>query len=305
MLHLVVTQPAEQSSCLDATPAQPPNPVVAGTARDSPRELAGVVASNSAQPANTSINSSSSTSNGVAGASLPSGVLESAGSRQPERMELDAQQMAQLQWQYQQALQEKQQQQAFAAWQSIARSQQQALSSGQPLQQEHQERQNPWHPWSSEVAVSTATRALGGNMPGPAGGGAVRDITDGPPDGLIPAAGLGENGAEGRGNLADPAPAVPARGAQSWTKLVLQVMVLVVVFGIDAGGWHLVSLAVAGFVTFMFKTGVLENLLGGGREGGGVWKVLCTAANVVTEGGGFIMDVRFLCSTFFFSIFPA
>lgn len=288
-LHLVIGKPVQQSSGLDGTPAHPPNPSAG---------LAGGVSPRSRQPTNNDINSS----NGAAGASLASDVPGAAGARQPERMELDAQQMARLQWQYRQALVENQQQHSFAVWQSMARAQHQALSFGRPLPQEEQ---NPWHPSSSEVAVSAATRALGGNMPGPAGGGAVRDITDGPPEGLIPAAGLGGDGAEGRGNLADPAPAAAGRGTHSWTTLVLKVLALVVVFGIDAAGWQLTLLTVAGVVTFMFKTGVLENVLGGQREGGGLWKVLCTAANVVTEGGGFVMDVRFFCSTFFFSVFPA
>lgn len=239
-------------------------------------------------------------------------------------------QLGQLQWQYQQALKENEQALEahrqrfdFLSAQSRALTQQQhcqhqapsAASSSssaayRPAPQEHEQPpqlqlQLPL-PNEQEVSVRAATRALGGNMPGPAAGGGVRDITDPPPAGHIPAAGLGEDGDAGRGNLVDPPPRAPdiGREARGYFKMVVQCLVVTLVFGIEADGWLLGLLALGGFVAFLFRTGLLKEMLGSGREGGGLWKKLCTGATVITEGGGRLMDLRFFCSAFFFSLFP-
>ena len=158
----------------------------------------------------------------------------------------------------------------------------------------------------SEVATVVATRALGGNMPGPAAGAAVRDVTGPPPEGFIPAAGLDVNGEEGRGNIVDPAPRAPdlRREARGYFKMLLQCLGVVIIFGIDADGWILVLLALGGFAALLYKTGLLETMLGGGQGRGGLWKALCRAATVITDGGGLLMDIRFICSAFFLSLFP-
>lgn len=143
-------------------------------------------------------------------------------------------------------------------------------------------------------------------MPGPAAGGGVRDVTGPPPAQFIPAAGLGEDGEAGRGNLADPPRRAPdvGREARGLVKMVLQCMVIFMVFGIDADGFMLGLLAVGGLVTVLFRTGFLKEVLGGRQVGGGLWKKLCTAATVIAEGGGVLMDARFLVTSFVLSIFP-
>lgn len=244
----------------------------------------------------------------------------------PERIQLSQMQLGQLQWQYQQALKENEraleehrQRFNFLSKQSRALMQQQHYQQGSPAavvsypsdppqqRQDQQQQQQPQYPRADEqeVTVRAATRALGGNMPGPAGGGGVRDVTGPPPAGHIPAAGLGE-GEAGRGNLVDPPPRAPdiAREARGWLKMVVQCVLVTVVFGIDADGWVLALLALGGFITFLFRTGLLKEMLGSSREGGGLWKKLCTAATVITEGGGLLTDVRFFCSSFFLSLFP-
>lgn len=237
---------------------------------------------------------------------------------QPQRIELNATQLAQLEWQYQQglrenqqALQQHQQQYEFLSMQLMALAQQQVLLGCDQPQPRRQPRgphpfQWPQPAVASEVATSVATRALGGNMPGPAAGGAVRDVTGAPPTGFIPAAGLGRDGEEGRGNLADPAPRAPdvRREAQGWIRMVIQGMAVLLVFGIDAEGWMLVLLALGSVVSILFRTGLLEAMLGGGQEGGGLWKTLCSAATVIAEGGGLLTDARYVFSALVCSLFP-
>lgn len=273
-MHLVVTQPNERTATPDS--ALP-------TARHPPPQ--------EQPPPPPSVNS------GVA----PSVPALATGQR--ERIDLSAEQMDQLQWQYQQALRENQQalqqneQSHNFLWsQSIALTQQQQ-------QQVEDQRPRRYH---MEVATSAATRALGGNMPGPAGGGAVRDVTGPPPAQFIPAAGLGEGPEAGRGNLVDPPQRAPDAGreARGMVKMVLQCMVVFIVFGIDANGLMLVLLAVGGLVTVLFKTGFLKEVLGGRQAGGGLWKKLCNATTVIAEGGGLLMDARFLVSSFVLSLFP-
>lgn len=258
----------------------------------------------------------SSRSSGVAAAAAPSaGAAASNG--KPERIQLSQTQLAQLQLQYQQALRENEraleehrQRFSFLSAQSRALTQQQYYQRQAPgiaalnvpqqwQQQDHQQN-------GQEAAARAATRALGGNMPGPAGGGGVRDVTGPPPAGLVPAAGLGEDGEAGRGNLVDPAPRAPDIGgeARGWFKMVIQCMGVIIVFGIDADGWVLALLALGGLVAFLFRTGLLKEILGSGREGGGLWKKLCTGATVITEGDGLLMDVRYFFSAFVFSLFP-
>lgn len=236
-------------------------------------------------------------------------------------------QLGQLQRQYQQALNENEraleehrQRFVFLTAQSRALTQQQHYQQRQaspatyglnpkpaqlPPQQQQQPQSLEQHD-SREVATRAATRALGGDMPGPAGGGAVRDVTGPPPEGHIPAAGLGEDGDAGRGNLVDPPPNAPdvGREARGWFKMVLQCMGVILVFGIDADFLVLSLLALGGLVAFLFRTGLLKEMLGSRREGGGLWKKLCTGATVITEGDGRLMDLRYLVSTFFFSLFP-
>lgn len=238
-------------------------------------------------------------------------------------------QLGQLQWQYQQALKENEealeahrQRFNFLSAQSRALTQQQhyqhhapspaSPSASGPIPHEQQQQQplppHLEHPEANEqeVSVRAATRALGGNMPGPAAGGGVRDVTEPPPAGQIPAAGLGEDGDAGRGNLVDPPPRAPdiGREARGYFKMVVQCLVVTLVFGIEADGWVLGLLALGGFLAFLFRTGLLKEMLGSGREGGGLWKKLCTGATVITEDGGLLMDLRFFCSAFFFSLFP-
>lgn len=247
-------------------------------------------------------------------------------------------QLGQLQWQYQQALRENEealeahrQRFNFLSAQSRALTQQQHYQHQAPstdpayrpspqeqqpqlepelqrqlqLELERQLQQHP-EPNEQEVSVRAATRALGGNMPGPAAGGGVRDVTEPPPAGQIPAAGLGEDGDAGRGNTVDPPPRVPdiGREARGYLKMVVQCIMVTLVFGIEADGWVLGLLSLGGFVAFLFRTGLLKEMLGSGREGGGLWKKLCTGATVITESGGRLMDFRFFCCAFFFSLFP-
>lgn len=263
----------------------------------------------------------SSRSSGVAAAAAPSPGA-TASDRKPERIQLSQLQLGQLQLQYQQALRENEraleehwQKFNFLSAQSRALAQQQqqqqqtpglaSLSVNVPRLQQQQRDQDPQQN-TQEAAARVATRALGGNMPGPAGGGGVRDVTGPPPAGLIPAAGLGEDGEAGRGNLVDPPPNAPdiGREARGWFKMVLQCMGVIIVFGIDADGWVLALLALGGLVAFLFRTGLLKEMLGSGREGGGLWKKLSTSATVITEGDGLLMDVRYFFSAFFLSLFP-
>lgn len=236
--------------------------------------------------------------------------------RNPERIELTPAQMVQLQWQYQQALREQQQQplqqqqqyrNQYLAWQTMALGQQRgghAPASGAAIPGRPQ-----WYPnVGSEVATAAATRALGGDMPGPAAGAAVRDITDGAP-GMIQAAGLGEqedgeNGGGVRGNLVDPPPPAAGPPAVNRGRLLLQLCGIVAVFGLDAEEWQLLLLGIGAAIMFMYKTGFLPALLGQGREGGGLWKVLCTQASVIEEDEGFLLDLRFFFTSFVFSLFP-
>eukprot|EP00752_Nemacystus_decipiens_P006361 g5735.t1 len=254
-----------------------------------------------------------------------------------ERIQLNQMQLEQLQWQYQRALKENEeaieahrQRSSFLSAQSRALRQQHqqqphhvpstSSTAYRPTPHDELQRQRQRHiahlehpqhlehpePNEQEVSVRAATRALGGNMPGPAAGGGVRDITGPPPAGQIPAAGLGEDGDAGRGNLVDPPPRAPdiGREARGYLKMVLQCLGVTLVFGIEADGWVVGLLALCGFVAFLFRTGLLKEMLGSGREGGGLWKKLCTGATVITEDGGLLMDLRFLCSAFFFSLFP-
>lgn len=253
-----------------------------------------------------------------------SGTASASG--RPERIQLTQMQLGQLQWQYQQALQENEQALEahrqrfnFLSAQSRALTQQQHYqhhhaqapststpSAYRPFPQEQQQHRHAEPHEHEEVSVRAATRALGGNMPGPAGGGGVRDITGPPPAGHIPAAGLGEDGDAGRGNLVDPPRREPdiGREARGYFKMVVQCLVVTLVFGIEADGWLLGLLALGGFVAFLFRTGLLKEMLGSEREGGGLWKKLCAGATVITEDGGLLMDARFFCSAFFFSLFP-
>ena len=143
-------------------------------------------------------------------------------------------------------------------------------------------------------------------MPGPAAGGAVRDVTGVPPVQFVPAAGLGEDRDAGRGNLVDPPRRAPdvGREARGLMKMVLQFTVVFLVFGIDADGIMLVFLAVGVLLTVMLKTGFLKEMLGGSQAGGGLWKKLCSAATVIGEGGGILMDSRFLVTSFVLRLFP-
>lgn len=274
-MHLVVTQPAERTS------SGTPDRVLPGARHPQPQQQ---------PPPPPSVGSSSAVAPDVPGVATG----------QPERIDLNANQMEHLQWQYQQAmrenqqaLQQHQQNHRFLSSQSLALTQQQ--------QQFQQPRQ-----YHSEVATAAATRALGGNMPGPAAGGAVRDVTGAPPAQFIPAAGLGEDHEAGRGNLADPPRRAldVGREARGLMKKMFQCMVIFLVFGINAHGLMLVMLAVGGLVTFLFKTGFLKEVLGSRQAGGGLWKKLCSAATVIAQGGGVLMDARFLVTSFLLSILP-
>lgn len=178
------------------------------------------------------------------------------------------------------------------------------LLQGNSVEPQPSRRLPLWQPsaaMESEVATTEATRALGGNMPGPAAGAAVRDITGPPPEGLIPAAGLDENVGEGRFNRVDPVPRGPdfRREFRLFLKMLLQFLGVVVIFGIDANGWVLFLLALVGFVAVLVKTGIFEALLGGS-----LWKSICSAATVISEGGGLVTDVMYFWSAFFLSLFP-
>ncbi|CAM9466578.1 unnamed protein product, partial [Hapterophycus canaliculatus] len=263
-----------------------------------------------------------------AGCSQPAAPAAGTNGR-PERIHLSQMQLGQLQWQYQQALSESEkaleehrQRFNFLSAQSRALTQQQHYlqrraslatyhlypTPAQPSQQQQRPQIPQQQPLQDPLRVATraATRALGGNMPGPAGGGAVRDVTGPPPEGHIPAAGLGDDGDAGRGNLVDPPPNAPdiAREARGWFKMVLQCMGVILVFGIDADLFVLALLALGGVVAILCRTGVLKEMLGSRREGGGLWQKLCTGATVITEGDGRLMDARYLTSAFFFSLFP-
>lgn len=258
----------------------------------------------------------------TAGAAAASTGGTATTSRRPERIQLNPMQLGQLQWQYQQALTESgqaleahRQRFDFLSAQSRALTQGQAQATPTTAtarrrtahgQHQHQQLQQHPQPNEQEVSVRAATRALGGNMPGPAGGGGVRDITGPPPVGHVPDAGLGEDGEAGRGNLVDPPARAPdiGREARGYFKMVVQCFVVTLVFGIEADGWLLGMLAFGGFMAFLFRTGLLKEMLGSGREGGGLWKMLCTGATVITEDGGLLMDARFFFSAFFFSLFP-
>lgn len=296
-MHLVVTQPVGQNPVSPAALVRTPTN---GPASTQVRSAVENMAQPPQQPRPPSADDSSA-----------SGVSSGGATNPPQRIELNADQMAQLQSQYQQMSQQQQQRYRALSRESVVLAQQQWLGAVRPReQQQHQPHRFQWRApaaLEAEVSTSVATRALGGNMPGPAAGGAVRDITGIPPADFTPAAGIGENGEGGRANLVDPAPRVPdvRREARGWLKIMMQCMLVIVVFGLDADGWMLVLLAIGGLVAVMFRTGLLEVMLGGGQEGGGLWKTLCTSATVIREGGGLVADARFLCSTLFLSLFPS
>lgn len=251
----------------------------------------------------------------VAGVSGPADASPEAAA-QPERVQLSSNQMVQLQWQYQQALREQQQalqqqQQRYQhlAWQCMALAQQngRAPSSGAPWSSvQHPLCQVPsqWPATESfEVASSTATRALGGSMPGPTFGGAVHDITH-PAPGMIQEAGLaGEDGRPAGQNAVDPPPvAAPVRVNRG--RLLMQLCALVFVFGAEAEEWQLLLLGLGAGLVFLYKTGVLAILLGEGREGGGLWKTVCTFATVIPENKGRLTDLGVFTFALFASLFP-
>lgn len=238
--------------------------------------------------------------------------------RYPQRLELDEVQMAQLRWQYQQALKEQEhslhQQQArydFLAKQfmSLGKHSVQESTPSDPTPLEMQSLCPVWSNVSStcpadgnEVATSVATRALGGDMPGPAAGGAVRDITNGAPV-MIDAAGLDEDGRPVRGNLVDPPPDAPP-ALVNWGRLFLKLCVVVAVFAVDAQVWQLILLAIGAGIVFLFKTGLLASMLGAHREGGGVWKFLCSNISIIDEDGGILVDSFYLFTSLVLSVFP-
>lgn len=313
-IHLIVSPSAEKKPVGDSsTTAVERKPVAPPLAQQQPPPQQ---QQQPLQPQPLLSRDGSSRSSVIVAAAPSAGAATSNG--KPERIQLSQMQLGQLQLQYQQALneneralEEHQQRFNFLSAQSRALARQQHYQRQTPgiapldvPQQQFQE-QEPQQ-IAQEATARMATRALGGNMPGPAGGGGVRDVTGPPPPGIIPAAGLGEDGEAGNGNLVDPAPRAPdiGREARGWFKMVLQCIGVIIVFGIDANGWVLVLLALGGLVAFLFRTGLLKEMLGSGREGGGLWKKLCTAATVITEGNGLLMNVRYLCSAFFLSLFP-
>lgn len=314
-MHLIVSPSAEQPSTSTSTSVDNSS-AAAGRqpeAQPSPRQ----------RPPQSQLLPLPTGETGSRGAGGVPGAAIAATSGRPERIQLSQTQLGQLQRQYQQALRENertleehQQRLDFLSAQSRALTQQQhyqpqapstATAAAAACRLAPQEQQMQLQqPNEQEVSVRAATRALGGNMPGPTVGGGVRDITGPPPAGQIPAAGLGEDGDTGRGNLVDPAPRAPdiGREARGYFKMVVQCLMVTLVFGIDADGWVLGLLALGGFVAFLFRTGLLKEMLGSAREGGGLWKKLCTGATVITEDGGLLMDARFFCSAFFCSLFP-
>lgn len=225
----------------------------------------------------------------------------------PWPFKLKPSQVAQLRRQYQDALRESREALATHREQYEFLTGRPAATDwpqGNAVEPQPSRRLPHWQPsaaMESEVATTEATRALGGNMPGPAAGAAVRDITGPLPEGLIPAAGLDENVEEGRFNRVDPAPRGPdfRREFRVFLKMFLQFFGVVIVFGIDANGWVLFLLALVGFVAVLVKTGIFEALLGGS-----LWKSLCSAATVISEGGGLLTDVMYFWSAFFLSLFP-
>lgn len=289
-MHLVVTRPTE------VTPRQavPRGPVLSpGASPGTPRRSV---------PA-------------AAHASVTAPTPETGAAAQPERVLLSAAQITQLQQQYQQALREQQQvlqqqQQRYhnLALQAMALTKQsgRAPSSGALSASQQRPLHQPLSQWPAadnfEVATSAATRALGADMPGPANGGRVRDITQAAP-GVIPEAGFeDEDGRPARHNV-DPAPAaMPARVHRG--KLFLQLCGVVFVFGADAKDWQLFLLCLGATLVFMYKTGALAILLGEGRENGGIWKAIRAAATVIPESGGFLTDLQVFFCAFFGSLFP-
>lgn len=225
----------------------------------------------------------------------------------PWPFKLEPLQVAQLRRQYQHALRESREALAMQRGQYEFLTGRPATSNwpqGNAVEPQLSRRLPHWQPsaaMESEVATTEATRALGGNMPGPTAGAAVRDITGPLSEGLIPAAGHDENVGEGRFNRVDPAPRRPdfRREFQVFLKMFLQFFGVVVVFGIDANGWVLFLLALVGFVAVLVKTGIFEAILGGS-----LWKSLCSAATVISEGGGLVTDVMYFWSAFFLSLFP-
>ncbi|CAB1109563.1 unnamed protein product [Ectocarpus sp. CCAP 1310/34] len=314
-MHLIVSQPVEQElpaggSTADVarTPTAQQSSLPQQRPQQQPPLQTPSLRSSSASPA---------APHDTAAAAAAAAAASS--NERPECVQLSQTQLEQLQRQYEQALRENEkaleehrQRFNFLSAQSRALTQQRQYrhrtptatysSPAPPSQQQQQQQQQQY----TEVSARAATRALGGNMPGPAGGGGVRDVTGAPPEGHIPAAGLGQEGEVWRGNLVDPAPNAPdiGREARSWLKMVFQCMGVILVFGIDADGWVLALLALGGLFAFLFRTGLLKEILGSGREGGGLWKKLCTGATVITEGGGILLDARYFFSAFFFSLFP-
>lgn len=298
--HLVVTQPTE-ANLRPATALEQPS----REAMRPPDASATTTRNIGVGVANASVTRASGAADALPGAAA-----------QPERVQLSSAQMEQLQCQYQQALreqqqalQQQQQRYQYLAWQCMALAQQngRAPSSGAPWSSEPHPLYQVPSQWpaaeSFEVATSAATRALGGSMPGPTIGGAVRDITRPAPE-MIQEAGLeGENGRPARHNLVDPAP-VPAPARVNRGRLLMQLCALVFVFGADAKEWQLLLLGLGAGLVFLYKTGVLAILLGEGREGGGLWKAVCTGATVIPDDGGFLTDVRVFTFALIASVFP-